>query len=51
MTMELMVRGVYVVICGGIALLAFQHGSFLIGGGAYRLLGLYILAGGRWFIY
>lgn len=49
-TMELIVRGVYVVICGGIAVLAFQHGSLLIGGGAIAY-GLYILAGGRWFIY
>lgn len=49
-TMELIVRGVYVVICGGIAILAFQHGSLLIGGGAIAY-GLYILAGGRWFIY
>lgn len=49
-TMELIVRGVYVVACGGIAVLAFQHGSLLIGGGAIAY-GLYILAGGRWFIY
>ena len=49
-TMELIVRGVYVVICVGIAVLAFQHGSLLIGGGAIAY-GLYILAGGRWFIY
>jgi hypothetical protein len=49
-TVELFVRGVYVVICGGIAVLALQHGSILIGLGAIAY-GLYILAGGRWFIY
>ena len=49
-TMEVLVRGVYVVICGGVAVLAFQHGSFLVGAGAIAY-GLYILAGGRWFIY
>lgn len=50
LTMELIVRGVYVVLCGGLAVLAFQHGSVLIGLGAIAY-GLYILAGGRWFIY
>jgi hypothetical protein len=50
LTMELIVRGVYLVLCGGLAVLAFQHGSPLIGLGAIAY-GLYILAGGKWFIY
>lgn len=48
--MGLIVRGIYIVLCGGLAVLAFQNGEPLIGGGAIAY-GLYILAGGRWFVY
>lgn len=48
--MELIVRGIYIVLCGGLAVLAFQNGEPLIGGGAIAY-GLYILAGGKWFVY
>ena len=47
---ELIARGVYIVLCAGIAVLAFQNGEPLIGGGAIAY-GLYILAGGKWFVY
>ena len=47
--MELLVRGVYIVLCAGIAVLAFQNGGPLIGAGAIAY-GLYILGGGKWFI-
>lgn len=50
MAMELIVRGVYIVLCAAIAFLAFENGEPLIGGGAIAY-GLYILGGGRWFVY
>lgn len=50
LAMELLVRGVYIVACAGIAVLAFQNGEPLIGGGAIAY-GLYILGGGKWFVY
>lgn len=49
MAMELGVRGVYVVLCAGIAVLGFQNGEPVIGGGAVAY-GLYILCGGKWFV-
>jgi len=48
--MELIVRGIYIVLCGALAVLAFQNGEPLIGGGAIAY-GLYVLAGGKWFVY